>query len=1027
MALQKTSVFVPLGGALDSQKAPLSMPSTSLLTCDNVTQERRGEWRRRYGFTQTVGDSLTFISATAPFQVATIGQGPTGQSMVAVTDANSIARFDTIIGSWVAGFTAPKPSTITRAPLVACNDIAPALAGFSSDGSEYVCTVVRTTGLSFTTNLYVAAGKVANPTVDTAAILLDTVAHINAARCASLPGFLCVFWADTSGNLKARVRTSSTGVWSAATTMQTGLDAATPLLDAMYYTGSTITVICQMAAAAGIRFIEFNPSTLANAVNSGPLTPATYSCASLIPEPSGSGNRFIGYSTTAPGTFVRRFDSGGGFFAIDTVQAIQSTQITGCATNSGTDWAVVFTDVASAQLRRNTRVGGVVGSTQTLNNISAMLTPGVTLASGGWGASGDSLWYFTVAQNNSTVTLFQRTMIIQGNTFAATDNIMQPVASVAPLGTPTTSGYLYQAVGTPTGAKTVAMGIPVATSFELASGAISADYVFSMFTFAIPASSDTPNIGRPAYRNGKPIFCGQSLFTVEGSSTSASLVPVGTFSPPALGTITQAAGGSLTALAIYEYVAVLETVTQDGLLWRGPPTVPSIVTLTGANQQTTGALLQWQAESFYQLFRLKFYRSAANGSVPTLLKILYGDGSTLAGSLVFIDTASDASIAAGEVLYTVGEQPNMCWPPSSHCWIWDDRLWAVNRDYRTEVQYSKNIQATRQPETTLANVIDLDDQWGDITGGSSVEGRCVIFKRNAIYFVQGDGLTDAGSGNNYTVTRVSDDVGALPGSPLVNAGDAIYFVSQRGIYSVDAQGNIKFVGAGIDQWVNQPQVNTPEVFYDGIFVPSKNEVRFVTTNYVFVYDRKFPDQGTAGIAGSGGLGQWIRWTGLSGMRRCLLVNDQMVLFKNDGTVWREGTSAQTTDQGTAFTGIVRTGWVRYNPTGALVPAPVQGGMRTYNGRVVFTRIAGGGTVTMTSKLYFNDDDAQVQTFTSQNIVGATLTDVGEFFPTQQKCTSVSGEVQLPSGDATIRVQGFALNIGVRKPSEQRRPAGEKWS
>ena len=208
-----------------------------------------------------------------------------------------------------------------------------------------------------------------------------------------------------------------------------------------------------------------------------------------------------------------------------------------------------------------------------------------------------------------------------------------------------------------------------------------------------------------------------------------------------------------------------------------------------------------------------------------------------------------------------------------------------------------------------------------------------------------------------------------------------------------------------------------------MFVPSKNEVRFVTTNYVFVYDRKFPDTAVGGT----GLGQWIRWTGLSGMRRCLLVNDQMVLFKTDGTVWREGTSAQTTDAGTAFTGIVRTGWVRYNPAGALVPAPVQGGMRVYDGRAVFTRIAGGGSITAQAKLYFNDDDSQVQTFTSQAIAGGTLSDVGEFFPTQQKCTSCSVEVDLPSGDATLRVQGVSLNLGVRKPSEQRRPAGEKWS
>jgi len=1024
MALQKTSVFVPLGGALDSQKAPLSMPSTSLLTCDNVTQERRGEFRRRYGFTQVAGDSLAGINASCPSQVATVGQGPTGQSMVALMDTNQLVKFDTAKASWTAQTPlTPRVSTMTRAALAMSNDLPARLAGFASDGTEFVCATSRITGPVAGANqsIYAVWGKVSSPALDNNGNLIGTVVSLNVVRCAALPGFLCIFSADTSGNLVARVRNTSTGVIS-STTVKAGLDTATPLLDAMYYTGSTITLVMRMAGApSSFQRIEFNPSTLANASDDTVAISNPPTLLSLIADPSNSGRRFVGLanggstntsvvSLLATGVAVNNWQ----------LEAIQATQLTGCMKGIS-DGAFVYQVQAPTAntLKRNTVVAGVVGTARFLDNTIVGIVG--SIASNGWGVSGDTMWYFTVVQNKSSATDFQQTAIVQANTFTdaginSSDNVLIPMASLAPLGSgPTPTTALYQAMNI--GTRTFAVGMPVATLFSLTGGVVTGDYVISSFTQVLTTASDSlVNIGQPAYRNGKPIFPGESLCTVEGTY----LLPIGMFSPPQQPSLSQAGGGSLTPLATYQYAAVVETVTQDGLVWRGPATVSALITLTGANQTVGVTVLCWQTESFYQFLRIKFYRSQANGSVPTLIKVIYADGASMAAGSwgIAADTAADNTITAGEILYTVGEQPNMCWPPSSHVWIFDDRLWAVNRDYRTEIQYSKNLQATRQPETTLANVVDLDDQWGDVTGGSSVEGRGVIFKRNAIYFVQGDGLTDAGSGNNYTVTRISDDIGALPGTPLVNAGDAIYFVSQRGIHSVDAAGNIRFVGKGIDAWVNQPQVNTPETFYDGVFVPSKNEVRFVTTNYVFVYDRKFPDQD--------GVGQWIRWTGLSGMRRCLLVNDQMVLFKTDGTVWREGTSAQTTDQGVAFTGTVRTGWIRPSANG-LVPAPVQQGMRVYDGRVVFTRIAGGGSITATAKLYFNDDDSSVQTFTSQAIAGATLTDVGEFFPTTQKCTSCSVEVNLPSGDATMRVQGVSLNVGIRAPSEQRRPAGEKWS
>lgn len=1018
MAIPKVSLFIPLGqGALDTKKAPLSMPVTSLLQCDNVVQERRGEFRRRNGFTQVATDTL--VQAIAPSQVANMGQsGMFAATMSAGAQYEADPNFTGV--RWTGAqseLIAFGPDSISRTPLVASTGATPlisALCAFSSDGNYHVASGVYA-GVHNAYYINDITGSIAFFGSQSSAALLQTSA-------ACVPNIAqCIFSADNAGNLRVDTRLSTTGViTSAFTVIKAGLNVATPFLQAGYYTGSTITVVAKMAAG-GMQFMEWNPVTAVFSTDVN-IAGTFANCISLIMEPSNSGIRIVG-SSDAVDTRIRRINSAGAVQSTDILTGL-AAQIIGCGNTAGAEFVVIF-QTTGGQLVRATKIAGVVAQGNLLPFANSC-----TLAGQGWAEPGDTRWFFLMQGAKTAIADYQVTTTLMSNSFASGDARPAVVSPIVPLQALPVTGNasVYQAVRT--GTRTFYFTVPVTSSLSIVAGVVNASYVMTAFEHDLIQGSDTPveNVGRPCLRNGGVLLPGHSLTNLDQSNDAFSLriTPVGTAAPLQQLSLTQAAGGALTLLGTYLYSSVLE-VQAFGLTWRGPPSVPVSITLTGANATVNWTQSFWGMESHIQKWQWKLYRSAANGSTPTLVAILAQTslGFISAVPLTAADTASDVSIALGEILYTVGEQPNMCWPGVSHVWVFDDRVWAVNRDFPTEIQYSKNLQAQRQPETTAANVVDIDDQWGPVTNGSSVEGRGVIFKQHAIYFVQGDGLTDAGTGNNYTFTRISDDVGSMPGTPLVNAGDAIYFVSQRGIYSVDAQGTIKYVGGGIDAFFNQPQVNTPESVYDGIFVPSRNEVRFVTTNYIFVYDRNFPD--AVQLGGVGGLGQWSRWTIPFAGRRCLLVNDLMVVFDTLGRVWKEGTTAQTTDQGTAFAGIVRTGWIRYQATGATPPAPTQAPLRFYGGRAVLTRTAGGGSITATAKVYFNDDDSQVQAFTSQAIAGATLTDVGEFFPTQQKCTSFSMEIDLPSGDDTLRIEGFAANIGIRAPSEQRRPAGEKWS
>jgi hypothetical protein len=330
----------------------------------------------------------------------------------------------------------------------------------------------------------------------------------------------------------------------------------------------------------------------------------------------------------------------------------------------------------------------------------------------------------------------------------------------------------------------------------------------------------------------------------------------------------------------------------------------------------------------------------------------------------------------------------------------------VNRDYRTELCPTKRLRPGRQPEFINEGVVDIDDDKGDLTGLVSIDGKGLAFKRNAIYFIQGDGLEDDGSGRPHDYVQVSQDIGAIVGSPIVVAGDVAYFVSERGIYSIDRGANIVFAGAGVDKYINQPLVQTPETVYDGCFVPAKNEVRFVTTNYILVWNITFQT--------------WTRWTGLSGMRRCLVVNGRMVLFKTDGTVWREGDHTQTTDQGAAIQGVIRSAWIR--------AAGDFGQFRLYRGLATGIRTSGGGSVSPTMQVFADDSDVAAQAWTPQAaIAGATVNVHMEARPQVQNMSSFSLQITLPAGDNTFRLDKWGAEVGIRGGGAQKRPDSERWA
>ncbi len=990
MPIPKTPISWPLTGGLDTNKSPLSIQPGSHLVLDNVIQERLNEWRRRNGFTQSALDTVPdpYSIGQRAFAFGALGDSGmfalqrTGMFKYSPSDP---ARWNSIIGG-------VAPTGVRRR--TALKETSGNQIGFAQLGS-----VVATASIVSGSATVVFSDK----TTRVALTSYPIAGTVTAARGAALGVKLLMFWADSTGAMGVVSYDTGTGVATANVSLKTGLHAASPWLDARYANdgGSTITVVARSATDT-VLFLEYNPATGALATNT---TVAGVSCASTLsilapPAANSSALRWLGTSHTTPTTRVITVNAAGAVSANDQVEAVASTQITGSSIGFSSTYSVVYRTTTP-----NLRQGFKDGSGSATGDLNGSATWGTSgyIDSQAWydEAVHPQYWMFLLGLHSQNPDDPQDTWVEMAvPTFAAGEAF--PLAAVESLAASQKLSVpqgMYQVQRTADGR--FSSVLPVQVVYEDNAGTIVRHFVLTLFEESYLQMSDiaTDPTQKPVAYGANALATGGQIGIVSGGN----LRRLGAATPPRILSVVSSVGaGALTSGAQYGWVALEEQIDAEGNIWRSPPSPPLLLTLGAADNTATVTYSSWAADGASGLTRrVGIYRTSANGSSYRRITSFIETPGT---NTVYVDLLADAVQDEGEVLYTIGELTTAITPPARAIWFHDDRMFIINAEYPTEVWYTKNLRPGRQPEFTNEGIVDQDDAFGDCTNGAHLDDKAVIFKKNAIYFSQGEGFTDSGSGTNYSFTQISGDVGAIPGSPLISNGQTIWFVSERGIYTVDKQGNVAFDGDAVSQYLNQPLIQARETVYDGVFVPSSNEVVFVTTNYLLIRNLTF--------------NTWTRWTGLSGFRRALVIDGRLVLFRNDATVWRQGDHTQLTDQGTDFTGNIRSPWIRpaQGPSGpgtASTATTGQQGLRVYSGRVVYTRTAGGGAVNLIGRIYRNNDDSLVETFNSDAIDGSVLSATGEMKPKDQKCTAFSLELVLPSGDVTVRVDGFAAVVGVR--------------
>lgn len=303
-----------------------------------------------------------------------------------------------------------------------------------------------------------------------------------------------------------------------------------------------------------------------------------------------------------------------------------------------------------------------------------------------------------------------------------------------------------------------------------------------------------------------------------------------------------AAAGSMAA-STYNYIAVYEWIEESsGQRVQSAATFsPDIV--VGAVQDTvtiTAFCLHLTIKTDVEkpsnigiaLYRTSLamggvFRRLFAGSIPATAFNAQGQA-----NITYVDQAADASIAGNEA-YNTAQLANGC-PPSFTCLIaHNGRL--VGAD-GTDIWFSKaSDNGTNQPQFSDSLVVSVQDG-GDITALASMDGQLIIFKRNAIYVIAGDGPDANGTGNSWSdPQRIPSDVGCTSDwRSVLTVPQGCVFQSEKKLHILTRAHEVQYFSQAVeDELAACPVVTFAQLH------SRRDEVRFgiratetATTGYV---------------------------------------------------------------------------------------------------------------------------------------------------------------------------------------------------
>ena len=226
--------------------------------------------------------------------------------------------------------------------------------------------------------------------------------------------------------------------------------------------------------------------------------------------------------------------------------------------------------------------------------------------------------------------------------------------------------------------------------------------------------------------------------------------------------------------------------------------------------------------------------------------------------ITFIDTSADITILGNNLIYTTGGvAENIAAPANNIITLWQTRLFLVDAEDPNLIFFSKSVIENTPVEMSdlftlfVAPTIGASGSTGPITALGAMDDKLIIFKKDAIYYIQGSGPDNTGSNNLFSdPIFVTSVVGCTNQQSIINTPMGLMFQSDKGIWMLDRSLGTNYVGAPVDSIALSANV------VSSILVPGTNQVRFTLDNdLTLMYDYYY--------------NQWGTFTGIPGISSCV--------------------------------------------------------------------------------------------------------------------------------------------------------------
>lgn len=523
-----------------------------------------------------------------------------------------------------------------------------------------------------------------------------------------------------------------------------------------------------------------------------------------------------------------------------------------------------------------------------------------------------------------------------------------------------------------------------------------------------------------------PIEAGRSLIIPGGINTlydGVSPVEAGFFTFPEMTAALVTGGTGTFTTGYYYYAAIYEWVDAQGQVHRSAPSVIQSVNVDVATKEVTLTIPSYRfttkrASQGRADVVVAIYRNATAGQSSVLYRLHELTNTPDTATISYTDTNSLGSgLDLREILYTTGDVVENIAPPASKVAITHkNRVFLAGLEQPGKVAFSKEIVDGEAVAFSDTFTIQADGSRGGITALGPLDDKIVLFKKDGILGVVGDGPLDTGAQNTFTLPqKVSGDVGCENQDSILEIPTGLMFKSDKGIYLLDRSLGASYIGAPVEDY-NSYRITS------AVLVEDSNEARFTTEdgpslvyNYLFDQWSVFTNYDAAHAIN--GLGSYLH-------------------LKSDGRIMKENSGYL--DSGSRIQMNIETSW--------LALANLQGYQRVYeyeflgdfvSDHVTRVKLYYDYETYSSQTVYFNAGSVlELSTYGDDAVYGNTVyggvgSTVYQFYskPRRQKCKAIKFRIEeldtiTSAGGGSFNLVSLVLRVGMKDGLASNSKAGE---